>query len=143
MPVAHEVIRNQRSRGADGRYGSGQFGSSRDHGTRHHLGLDIITLAGEPVYSPISGYLTREAFPYKDDHSLTGVVLRGAGEWLGFEVRIFYTEGLLCGNVAAGQQIGFAQNLQDKYPGITNHIHVEVRRGATVLPPSEIFAQCF
>lgn len=143
MPIAHEVVRNQKSRGTDARYGSGQFGSPRDHGTRHHLGLDIVTMPGEAVFSPISGYLVREAFPYKGDHSLTGLVLRGAGQWSGYEVRIFYAEGLLCGNVSAGQQIAVAQNLKMKYPGITNHVHIEVRRGATVLPPAEIFAQCF
>jgi hypothetical protein len=56
---------------------------------------------------------------------------------------IFYATGLLSGELKAGQHIAFAQNLGRKYPGITNHVHVEVRRGGAVVLPQEIFAQCF
>jgi len=95
------------------------------------------------IFSPIDGTVVREAIPYPKDPTLRGVVIKGSGEWAGYEIKIFYAEGLLSGGVTAGQHIAFAQNLGRKYPGITNHVHVEVRRSGAVVSPQEIFAQCF
>jgi|SRR5450432_198675 len=142
MPVAREVVRNQRSRTRDG-FGSGQFGVSRDGGSRVHKGLDVVARPKELIFSPIKGTIIREAFPYKSDLSVRGVVIRGTAEWEDYEVKIFYAEGLLSGDVVPGQHIAFAQDLGRKYPGITNHVHIEVRCKGTVIAPQEIFAQCF
>jgi hypothetical protein len=142
MPIARAVVRNQRSRAYD-RFGSGQFGVRRDGGSRAHHGLDIAAEPKELIFSPITGTVVREAFPYKNDPSLRGLVIKGTGGWADYEVKIFYAEGLLSGNVVQGQHIGFAQDLSKKYPGITNHVHVEVRCKGKVVPPNEIFAQCF
>jgi len=142
MKVARAIVHGQKSRVND-KFGSGQFGVSRDHGSRSHQGLDIVTQPREALFAPIDGVLTREAFPYKNDPSLRGIVIKGTGDWGDYEVKIFYADGLLSGAVKAGQAVAFAQDLGKKYPGITNHVHVEVRRNGIVVSPQEIFAQCF
>ena len=142
MPIARAVVRNQRSRMHDS-YGSGQFGDSRDGGSRAHKGLDVAAAPREMIYSPIKGTIVREAFPYKGDLSVRGLIIRGTAEWKDYEIKIFYAEGLLTGDVMPGQHIAFAQNLGKKYPGITNHVHIEVRCRNNVINPQVIFAQCF
>lgn len=140
MNFASEVVRSQRSRRTD-RYGSGQFGSRR--GARLHQGLDIEAQPGEAVFSPIEGDVVREALPYADDPSLSGVVIQGSGNWIGYEVKLFYVEGLFCGKALPGARVGRAQDLTLKYPGITNHVHLEVRMGGKALSPMEIYGMCF
>lgn len=140
MKFAHELVSMQRSRLRDA-HGSGQFGASRGH--RAHHGLDIVAPAGAEVFSPIDGELVREALPYGDDQRYRGVLLRGSADWKGLELRIYYTEGLLSGNVKAGMVIGRAQNLTLKYPGITNHIHLEARWHGILIPPADLYGMCF
>jgi hypothetical protein len=108
-----------------------------------HQGLDIEAKPGEEVYSPIEGEVIREALPYADDPSFRGLLIRGAGAWAGYEVKLFYVEGLLCGKAIPGQSIGRAQDLTFKYPGITNHVHLEVTVDGKALSPTEIYGQCF
>lgn len=140
MAFASEIVRMQRSRRTD-KHGSGQFGAKR--GARLHQGLDIEARPGEEVYSPIEGDVLREALPYQDDPSFRGLVIRGTGQWSGYEVKIFYVDGLFCGKTTPGAAIGRAQNLTFKYPGITNHVHVEVRHHGRALSPHEIYGMCF
>jgi hypothetical protein len=142
MSIAHEIIRIQKSRQHD-RWGTGKFGASRDHGHRAHRGLDIVTIPGEIIASPIAGIIVRETYPYKNDNTLVGVLIKGTGEWSGFELKIFYVTGLFCGNAVPGQQIGLAQNLQQKYPGITNHVHVEAKKNGLQIDPYELWQQSF
>jgi len=139
MPFASEIVRNQRSRRTDS-YGSGQFGASRRHGP--HEGLDIEARPGEGVFSPIEGEILGEASPYADDRSLRGLLIRGAGQWNGYEVKIFYVDGIFCGRTVPGSLIGRAQDLTFRYPGITNHVHLEVRLGGRPLSPNEIYGLC-
>jgi hypothetical protein len=141
MPIAHEIVARQESRGID-RWGSGEFGASRDQSHRLHQGLDIRATAGEEVYSPIGGIVLREAVPYRDDGSYRGVVIRGEGEWSGYEVKVFYVDGAFCGAVQPGQVVGSAQDLTRRYRGITNHIHVEVRQAGRLLSPQELWQMC-
>jgi hypothetical protein len=54
MPIACAIVLNQRSRTSD-KYGSGQFGVSRDHHSRSHQGLDVVASPGELIFSPIDG----------------------------------------------------------------------------------------
>jgi len=140
VTFASEVVVNQRSRRTD-QHGSGQFGAKR--GAKLHQGLDIEAQPGEEIRSPIEGDVLREALPYSDDSSFRGLVIRGTGEWSGYEVKMFYVEGLFCGRATPGAMVGRAQNLTFKYPGITNHIHLEVRLNGRVLPPHEIYGLCF
>jgi murein DD-endopeptidase MepM/ murein hydrolase activator NlpD len=139
---ADEIIYNQRSRVHDG-YGKGQYGASRDKGTRTHNGIDIIASPREKVLSPFEGVIVRETVPYKNDPSYRGILIEGTGSWKGYSVKIFYAEGLLSGQVRGGQEVAVVQDLQLKYPGITNHIHVEVRKNGILTDPFEIWQMSF
>jgi murein DD-endopeptidase MepM/ murein hydrolase activator NlpD len=125
-----------RLRGEDD-WGSGAYGAGR--GDRLHRGLDIVAQPGDPILSPMDGELVREAAPYEDDTRYSGVLLRGHGAWEGVEIKLFYLDGPHEGRVRAGDPIGIAQDLGQKYPGITNHVHVEVRRQGDLLDPTPLF----
>ncbi len=140
--IAAYIVDGQQSRIKDA-WGSGQFGAQRDKGERTHKGLDIVAKVDDNVYAPFDGDIVREAVPYKDDNSYRGIVIKGSGDWIGYEMKIFYVEGLLSGGVTKGQTIGKAQNLNIRYPNITNHIHVEVRRNGQLIDPFEIWQMSF
>jgi len=142
IPQASEIVKGQQSRVKDG-FGSGQYGSSRDGGTRAHDGIDIIVTAGEDISSPIKGNIVRQAVPYGNDLSYKGIVIEGTDEWLGYQVKIFYAEGLFSGKTSPSQKIGTAQNIAAKYKGITNHIHVEVRVAGVLVDPFTIWQYSF
>jgi murein DD-endopeptidase MepM/ murein hydrolase activator NlpD len=134
------IVSGMKSRGFDNRYGSGQFGADRDHGKRHHQGLDILAKAGVPVMSPVDGEIIREAFPYRP---FSGLLIRGSGDYKGYEVKLFYVNGLRCGPCKAGDIVGFADYLGVKYPGIPNHVHMEVRYQGALKSPMDTYMMCF
>lgn len=139
MALAHRITAGI-SRRTDG-FGSGQYGAPRGSGTHH--GLDVVARAGEDVMSPIDGVVVREALPYANDPSYRGILIRGTGEWSGIEVKMFYVIGRKSGQVAAGEVVGTAQDISMKYPGITNHVHLEVRQDGIEVPPFTIFGMCY
>lgn len=122
-------------------WGSGQYGAGR--GGRTHHGLDIVARPAEPIRSPIDGMVVRETVPYANDPRFRGLVIRGTATWEGYEVRLFYVDGLFSGQTQAGQVVGYAQDLSGRYPGITNHVHLEVRERGHELSPSQLFGLCF
>lgn len=130
------VTKKMVQRGNDG-YGSGAFEASRDGGTRSHNGIDLVTKTGDRIFSPISGTVTRLAYPYADDSRYKGLVIEG-GAYL---VKVFYIiPTVAIGSVVkAGQQIATAQDLTVKYPGITNHIHLEVYHNGALINPSTLY----
>ena len=116
----------QDPRGKDA-YGSGEFGASR---TGHiHAGVDYVASAGQRVFAPISGHVTRIGHPYADDASFRYVEITNRAT--GYKARVMYVgpevrEGEL---VSLGEEIGRAQTLQRRYPrGITDHVHLEIAR---------------
>jgi murein DD-endopeptidase MepM/ murein hydrolase activator NlpD len=139
MRFASIVHGSMHSRTSDP-YGSGQFAAPRDHHSRQHKGLDIAADPGEAVLSPIEGDLVREAIPYPP---FTGLLIQGVGAHAGYSVKLFYVEGRGCGRVAAGGVIGHVQDLRYVYPGITNHIHMEVRYQGKLVPPTDAYKMCF
>ena len=107
---------------------------------REHQGLDIQARPSARILSPIDGAIIREAAPYSP---FTGVAIRGTGDYTGYEVKLFYVKGYLCGPVKAGDLIGTAEDLSIKYPGITNHVHLEVRNRGIVVSPLHVYQMCF
>jgi hypothetical protein len=95
-------------------WGRGHYGAPR--GSRSHRGLDIVSVPGEVVLSPIAGNVVREAVPYANDASLRGVVIEGSEEWSGFEIKVFYVDGLFTGSVRPGDPLGHAQDITNKIP---------------------------
>ncbi len=109
-------------------YGCGAFGSVRDAGERKHEGVDFDSVAGQAVHAPISGFVSKIGSAYADDEQLEYVEITNPA--LNFITRIFYIRPLVVEGqaVRVGQKIGRAENLAPRYPGITNHVHVEMAR---------------
>jgi len=118
-------------------FGCGAFGASR--GVRKHEGEDYAIDPGEKVLSPISGTVTRIAYPYASDLSYKGVEIKNAD----YTVKIFYmlATAKIGSTVKAGDVIGTAQDIAKKYgPAMVNHIHVEIRNKAgKLIQPSTLF----
>ncbi|KQY31075.1 peptidase M23 [Caulobacter sp. Root487D2Y] len=107
-------------------FGDGQFGARRDGGAREHEGVDYVAQAGQDVQAPISGYVTKIGYAYAGSSDLKFVEISNPA--LGYVARAFYvTPGVEVGQtVRLGETIGRVESLQRHYPGITNHVHLEV-----------------
>lgn len=104
------------------KHGSGAYGAPR--GGRAHKGVDYVCVPGQVVVSPIAGTVTREARPYAEG-PWSGVVIESPN----ISVMLFYLapDPAVIGRVVAqGAPIGTAQDITEKYPGITPHVHLQV-----------------
>lgn len=108
-------------------FGSGQFGAIRDAGKRRHEGVDYVAAPGAEVHAPISGQIARLAYAYGGQGGYRVVEIVNPETKI--NARVFYVAPTVeVGDVVvAGQVIGTAQDLNTRYPGITNHVHVELR----------------
>ena len=104
-------------------WGAGHFGASR--GDRVHRGVDYACIKESILLSPVKGEVTKLGYPYSDDYSFRYVEVT---DNRGYRHRFFYVEPLVYeGNkVKVGHKLGIVQNLQTRYPDITNHVHYEV-----------------
>lgn len=127
--------------------GCGNYGASRDGGTRTHLGWDVqCTPAGATVYAPFDGTVTRKAYPYGDGSCCdTGFEMVGSGTWSGHDIMIFYCEPdkiSIPSTVTKGQPVATHKSL---YCGcysstMTDHIHYQVLyNGVRIDPASFLF----
>jgi peptidoglycan LD-endopeptidase LytH len=112
---------------ADDAFGSGQFGAIRDSGKRRHEGVDYVAAPGAVVHAPISGEVARLGYAYGGEGGYRVVEIVNSETKM--KARVFYVApSVEVGDVVvAGQEIGTAQDLNTRYPGITNHVHVELR----------------
>ncbi len=78
--------------------------------------------------APISGFVSKIGLAYADDEQLKFVEITNPA--LHYVSRVFYIDpGVTEGQaVRLGQPIGDARSLQSRYPGITNHVHLEISR---------------
>ena len=108
-------------------FGSGEFGASRDGGKREHEGVDYVVAPGAPVHSPIAGEVARLGYAYRGEGGYRIVEIVNSETKI--KARVLYVApSVKVGDVVvAGQEIGVAQDLNARYPGITNHVHVELR----------------
>jgi peptidoglycan LD-endopeptidase LytH len=113
-------------RGVDA-FGSGDFGASRDAGKREHEGVDYVAAPGAVVHAPISGEVSRLGYAYRGVGGFRVVEIVNSETKV--KARLYYVApSVAVGDVVvAGQEIGTAQDLGARYPGITNHVHVELR----------------
>lgn len=111
-------------------FGSGAFGARRDGGSRSHEGVDFTAVARQAVRAPISGYVTKIGYAYGGDDSLRFVEITNPA--LGYIARTFYVDpSVQVGDVLRlGARIGEAASLQSHYPGITDHVHLEIMNPA-------------
>lgn len=129
--VQYDLVRPVENavRGVDA-YGSGAFGASRDGGRRAHRGVDFLASPGEPIRAPIGGLVTRVGAAYSGASSLRYVEI--ANSVTRYTARVLYVGPAVepGWTVAAGDVIGRAQDLAERYPaGMTNHVHVELTGG--------------
>lgn len=113
-PRAHDV------------FGDGAFGASRDGGSRDHEGVDYLGQAGQAVKAPVSGYVTKIGYAYPGAQDLQFVEITNPA--IGYAARVFYIEpGVELGQaVRIGQTVGVLKSLQKRYPGISDHVHLEM-----------------
>lgn len=118
------------------KYGEGHWQASR--GRRKHNGIDYVVKGGDRVYSPCEGRVTKHGYPYADDLTYQYVQITDAN---GDHHRLFYVYPL--GRVGRwllkGEFCGYAQSLQHRYPGITDHVHYEIKRGSEYIEPGPLF----
>lgn len=109
-------------------FGNGEFGASRDGGSRQHEGVDYAADADQAVSAPISGFVTKIGYAYGGDDSLRFVEITNPA--IGYVARAFYVDpGVALGQVVRlGETIGTVASLQSHYPGITDHVHLEVMK---------------
>lgn len=123
-----------RERGSDA-CGSGDFGASR--GSRRHVGRDYAAHPGANINCPVEGRVGRIGYPYSDDLSFKLVEIHHPSAI----VRVMYIDPCVSpgDDVMPGQTIGLAQDLTGRYPGITNHVHLDLRliRGVLCGPRGE------
>jgi hypothetical protein len=147
-------------RGWDKRGGGGFLNPRSDNGVvRFHGGVDYtVHRVGEPIFATMSGWVEREARPYKEEErkGLTGLILKNER---GYTSTIFYIDptpeiknalktptldGITKNRykVEAGETvIGHAQNLHPIYPNdVPLHVHVTLRdpQGRPVSPDGKI-----
>lgn len=101
--------------------GDGRYGTAR--GDKIHKGTDYLCEPGQPVYSPITGTIIREARPYTEG-PYSGLLIQGKH----CSVKLFYLKpGVTSGPVKQGQVIGIAQDISKKHgDNMTPHIHLEI-----------------
>lgn len=104
--------------------GLGHFGASR--GDRLHRGIDLLCRPLQRIKAPFKSVLERVAYPYANDLTYSGALLRGDGMW----AKVFYIKpdpGLIGLSLEAGEQFAVAQDISQKYgKQMKPHIHFEI-----------------
>ena len=122
--------------------GCGHYRAPRAH--RTHWGTDYLGTPGQRVVAPASGVVRRPGRPYAHNDVLRLLVIDTHD---GYEVKIFYVqphESLARGTpVASGQVIGVQQSLQAEHPGITEHVHIEIRLNGEPVNPETLIPEPF
>ena len=121
--------------------GCGNFGASRDNGSRVHEGLDILCVPNAEVYAPFDGIVQRKVDPYGDGR-FSGLQIYCPDR--NFTVKIMYfspIETLIGQIVTRGEVLGFAQNISTRYGSdVPPHLHIEtIVNGQKVNPEQFLF----
>jgi biotin carboxyl carrier protein len=127
QPTPQLLFPGRRIRGSDPQ-GSGAYGASRrnNQGAYSHEGVDIVYQPGETVTAPISGTVGKIGFPYDPQDPKKEIIVTSIDPTV--------KEG---DSVTAGQTpLGISQDLAPAFPGITNHVHVEVSQGGHKVNPT-------
>nr|XP_057904816.1 leukocyte cell-derived chemotaxin-2-like [Doryrhamphus excisus] len=105
-------------------WGQGHYGAPR--GSRQHKGLDIECEDGSVVYAPFDVSLNGKVIVYTDPAKAAindGINLQT--DDLCF--KLFYVRpDQTSGTVTKGQRLGVMLPMQQVYPGIKSHVHVQM-----------------
>ena len=90
--------------------------------------MDFDARAGQAIRAPISGFVSKIGMAYADNELLKFVEITNPA--LHYVTRVFYVDPAVIEGQAVrlGEQVGRAHSLQSRYPGITNHVHLEIAR---------------
>ncbi len=121
-------------------HGQGHWHASRGK-NRLHQGVDVACYAGSRICAIKGGEVTKHGWPYQPDDSTRGhlryiqVTDTSGQDW-----RYFYVHPLVdVGDwIMPGQVLGISQGLQEIYKGITDHIHVEVKKEGVFIDPTRL-----
>ena len=119
-------------------HGCGHFGAPR--GNRDHMGLDFETTLGQIIYAPTDCVVNRHGKVANDGrHDLIELVWKEGND--DFRCKIMYVYGMLPVNslIRSGGVIAQADTLQDKYQGITEHVHLELIKNGQHVDPAPYF----
>ena len=109
-------------RGSDS-HGSGAYLASR--GSKKHNGIDFACYEGTKIYPHKYGEVTKLGYPYNNSQLRYVQVT----DEHGYNLRYFYVKPCVKvgDKVTTDDCVGESQTLQKRYPGITDHIHFEVK----------------
>jgi len=122
-------------------WGSGEFQAPR--GDKKHKGVDYSMPVNSIVKSPVSGWVTKLGYPYKDNFFYRYVEITDHKR---LKHRFFYVEPSVALKevVYKYKPIGIAQDIQKRYTTkkkrMDNHIHYEILHGRTPLDPGVFHA---
>lgn len=122
-------------RGYD-KHGSGHYQAPR--GDRKHNGIDFSVYPDSMVLSIKAGHVSKIGYPYDpNDHKKRHFRYVQITDDQGFDARYFYVMPLVAVGqyIPAGAILGQSQKLSDVYPGITDHVHFEVKKGGAFVNP--------
>lgn len=119
------------------KWGKGHYGAPR--GDRTHKGIDLLCYPGSGIHSSCAGMVTKLGYPYANDLSYRYIQISFVQDGKQYDVRYFYVKPtVVVGNhIDAGDFIGYSQDLDKRYPGIGNHIHVECKVDGSYIEPVE------
>lgn len=123
-------------------HGSGAFGASR--GGRTHNGVDIACYAGSRILSMTEGVVTKFGYPYNPSHPKKGHYRYVEVTHDGLRYRYFYVSPTVSvgDEIKRGDQLGIAQGLLKLYPGITDHVHFEIKqKDGRYVDPTDLVAE--
>lgn len=127
------MITRAPERGCD-KWGCGHYGAPR--GDRTHNGIDLACCAGSEVLAISSGIVTKHGIVYSDPEKSHYRYVQVSSD--GLDYRYFYVEPSVAvgRKVRQGEKIGVVQDLNLIYPGITNHVHFEIKQEDEYLDPT-------
>ena len=129
-PLLHTVLRGNDPTG------HGDYGASR--GTRKHKGVDVLAEVGTLVCSPITGFITKFGYAYKDNKKLRYVEIKGNT----YRFRLFYTDllyGRIGQRIMKGEKIGRVQNIAAHWGGgMRNHLHISCWKNGLLTDPEPL-----
>ena len=121
------------------KWGSGRFRAPRkkliDEAwvSYDHKGADFriikqgeIFKPGKIIVSPCDGKVIREVFPYQGTHYRGILIANEFGDFKLFYVSPFPRILRVGKKIKVGEEIGLAQDISKKYPGMTPHIHLQI-----------------
>ena len=131
-------------RGRDS-WGEGHYGASRDGGKRKHKGVDLENHTNEAIEAFEAGVVSKIGYPYSPEDP-------EKGHYRYIEIkcgpnirnRYMYVEHLVQvgDSVEKGSIIGWAQDLNTAYPGITQHMHFGFIENGKRIDPTEYLKKC-